>query len=165
LTNNPISYDHPNRLDAILTTYFPFLPDAGFSVTESSYDATRLSGRTLLRRPDVVIEARLRNDDLDLAIAPAVATPIYVKLNLLVRYLDSARVDYPEFMRRRSEPEPSQEAIWRAEAADVAAHLDRILAFAQAEGFDERNAERERYEAEVAADIDRQIAEYQNYQD
>lgn len=162
MTDNLIPYDHPDRLGAILTTYFPFLQHAGFGVAESTYDAARLSGRMLLRRSDVVIEARLHNDDLDLAIAPAVATPVFVKLNLLVLYLGRTGVNYAEFMSRRAEPEPSLDALWRAEAADVAAHLDRIVAFARPEGFDERLADRQRYEAEVAADIDRQIAEYEN---
>jgi hypothetical protein len=159
-----IPYEHPDRLHAILTKYFAFLQEAGFVVAASSYDAHRLLGHMLLRRPEVVIEAFLHNDDLDLAIAPAVGSPTFVKLNLLVLYFRQATVNYAEFMRRQSSREPklSQDEIWRNGAADIAGHIDRILAFAQADGYEERLADRERYEAEVAADIDRQIAEFEN---
>jgi hypothetical protein len=158
-----IPYEHADRLRAIVTTYFAFLQEAGFEVAESGYDAAGLTGRMLLRRPDVVLEASLHNDDLDFFIAPAVPNPTFVKLNALVLYLTRARVNYAEFMRRQvsAEPEPSQDQIWRDSAADMAEHLDRILAFAKADGYEERMADRERYEAEVAADVDRQIAEYE----
>jgi hypothetical protein len=158
-----IPYEHADRLQAIVTTYFPFLREAGFEVAESSYDAAGLTGRMLLRRPDVVLEASLHNDDLDLFVAPAVPKPTFVKVNLLILYFTRAKVNYAEFVRRRESaaPEPSQDQIWRDWAADVADHLDRILTFAVADGYDERLADRERYELEVAVDVDRQIAEYE----
>jgi hypothetical protein len=164
MTDNGIPYDHADRLGAIIAKYFPFLGDAGFHVEESHYDARALLGHMLLRRPDVVIKASLHNDDLDFFIAPAVPDPNFVKLNLLVLYFTRATVNYAEFMRRQSapEPEPSQDELWRDWAADIARQLDRILAFAQADGYEERLADRERYEAQVAADIERQIAEYEN---
>lgn len=156
-----IPYDHDDRLRAIVATYFAFLQEAGFEVAESSYDAAALVGRMLLRRPDVVLEACLHNDDLDFLVAPAVDDPTFVKVNQLVLYVKRATVDYAEFLRRRdAAPEPSQDQIWRDCAFDLADHLDRILAFAQADGYEERLADRDRYEAEVAAEFDRQIAEY-----
>ena len=157
-----IPYEHADRLRAIVTTYFGFLQSAGFEVADSSYDAAGLTGRMLLRRPDVVLEASIHNDDVDLFVAPAVPNPTFVKVNLLIPYFERAMVNYADFVRRQDSaaPEPSQDQIWRASAVDVADHLDRILAFAQADGYEERLADRERYEAEVAADIDRQIAEY-----
>jgi len=163
LSDNLIPYDHSDRLHAIVATYFSFLLEAGFHVEESRYDAASLSGHMRLQRPDVVIEASLHNDELDFFIAPAVPDPIFVKLNLLVLYFTRTKVNYAEFMRRQSAPvpEPSQDELWRDWAADIARQLDRILAFAQADGYDQHLADRERYEAEVAADIDRQIAQYE----
>ena len=161
MTSAGIPYEHPDRLHAIITKYFGFFEsEAGFTVTEYHYNAARLVGQMLLTRPDVVLQATLHEDELDFYVAPAGANPKFVKVNLLLLYFKRVPVNYAEFMSRPPAPEPSQDEIWREWGADIKQHLAQILQFAQAAGYEARLADQERYEAEVAKDTERQVAEY-----
>ena len=153
------AYEHPDRLRAIVGTYFRFLEeDAGFTQAESRYQPAHLTGHLLLTRRDVVIRICLHNDDLDLYIAPTVPDATFVKVNLLLLYFKHAMVDYAALANRPQAPEPSQDEIWRDWAGEITSYLPRIIEFAQADRYDSRLAEQQRYETEVAAHLDSQRA-------
>jgi hypothetical protein len=157
-----IPYDHANRLRAIVDRYFGFFEnEAGFTQAKSHYDRRYLHGALLLRRSDVELEFGIHNDDLDLYVRPSGAQADFIKVSDLLFYFKRPKLDYAAARARPPAPEPSDDEIWRSEGAEVKHYLDRILEFAQANGYAQRVADVKRYQAEDVLELRRQIAEYE----
>jgi hypothetical protein len=155
-----IPYDHPDRLRAIVDTYFGFLKkEAGFTEAESHYSRPGLTGQLSLRRPEVEVDIGIRNDDVDLYVRPSGAQADSTKVVDLVFYFKRPPLDYAPAQERPPDLR-SQDEVWRSEAASVKRYLDDILAFAQEPGYEERVADLKRYQAEGVAELRRQMAEY-----
>lgn len=148
MATHVISYDHPNRLRAIIDTYYNFFEkEAGFIEVKSQYNPERLTGNLLLQLSDIEILFSIHNDDVDIYIKPVGMQTERIPVTDLLFYFEQPKLDYNSIQKHSTNIKFTDDEIWRNEATNIKKHLKNIIAFAQPKGYEERIANLKQYQA------------------